>query len=255
MDVKLDAADKASTRRELTLQELVIPDLQLMAASGKYDQNVLLWLQDAYVVRGMKDHFDELFAFHRDLATQTELTDDERWWCKVEFLGKITREVYDAEKINGDGARRPIEERYIDAARTFYQAESVVYAGQLEELAEYIKQALEAGVQPDLERFAREAYVSMSRMSDSVSKLEKLPNSNSQQMMKMMKQGIEAINYAVVATPGQPIPAGKMLLQIVNDIQKNPHRYIDFKQPQRTIRANPVSFEPARRNESAPGLD
>ena len=251
MDVKMDAADKTSARRELTLQELVIPDLQLMAASGKYDLNVLLWLQDAYVVRGMKDHFNELFAFHRDLAAQTELTDDERWWCKIEFLGKITRAVYDAEKINDDGTRRPIEERYLDAARTFYQAESVVYAGQLEELAEYIKQAMEAGVEPDLERFARDAYVSMSRMADSISKLEKLPNSHAQQMMQMMKRGIEAINYSVVSTPSRPIPAGRVLLQIVNEIGKNPHRYIEYKQPQRTIRANPISFEPAARNESA----
>lgn len=249
MNVMKDAADKASTRRELMLQELVITDLQLMGASGKYDQNVLLWLQDAYVERAMKDHFAELSAFHRDLALQVDLTDDERWWCKTEFLGKMTCQVYEAEKINSDGARRPIEDRYVDAARTFYQAESVVYAGQLEELAEYIKQAVEAGVEPDLDRFARDAYVSMSRMAGSVSKLEKLPGSNAQQMMQMMKQGIESINYAVVSTPGQPIPAGKRLLQIVNDIGQNPDRYIDYKAPQ-TIRANPIAFEPSRREAS-----
>lgn len=251
MDVSAKAEDKAVTRRELTLQELVIPDLQFMAASGKFDVNVLLWLQDGYVERAMKEHVVELMQFTRDLASQSGLSADDRWWCQIEFLGKLTREVYEAEKVNSDGTRRPIEEAYLDAAKTFYQAESVMYAGQLEELAEFIKKSLEAGVEPNLERFAKDAFVSMSRMSDSISKLEKMSSGAARQMTQMMRQGIEAINYTVVSTPGQPIPVGRKLLQVVNEIAQNPHKYIEYVAPQRTIRADPTSFEPARRRESS----
>jgi|GEM_PF-2875019 len=243
-----DASNKGATvRREVTLRELVLPDLQQMAATGKFDINVLLWLQDAVVSRAMKECAGELVVFHRALAGEQGLSDDERWARKTDFLGKITKETYSTIKFEGGGVDL---KSYVDAARTFFEAESTLYAGHLGELAEYIKKALEAGVQPDLERFARDTYISMARMSDAITNLESLgARAGAQQSAQMMRQAIQLINYTVVTTEGTRLHAGRELLKIVNEIGKDPDRYIEFVDPAKLgpAKSAPYDFETARR--------
>jgi hypothetical protein len=249
------AVEKVATvRREITLYELVLPDLQQMEASGKFDRNVLLWLQDGYVSRAMKENAGELVAFHRELAGQDDMTQDERWAKQTEFLTKITKETYSTAKFEGGGVDL---KNYVDAARTFYEAESTLYAGHLGELAEYIKKSLEAGVKPDLERFAREAYVSMARMSGAITNLEGMGSrAGAHDVAQAMKRGIEAINYTVVSSPGSNIQIGRELLTIVNEIGKSPDRYVEYVESYKlSARSAPFDFETARRGaDPAPSM-
>lgn len=241
------AAQKSATaRRELTLYELVIPDLKDMDASGKFDRNVLLWLQDAYVSRAIKEHTGEFIAFHRDLA-QKPMTDEERWRERTDFLKKITNQTYSTARSSGEGVNL---QQYVDAARALYQSESVLYSGQLQELAEYIKKALADGVKPDIERFAREAYVSMSRMSGAMTNLEGIgQRAGANQVAQMMKRGIEAINFQAVTMPGMNVNVGRQLLEAVQRIGQQPEKYIQFIQAHKlaTPQVGPWDFEPSRR--------
>jgi hypothetical protein len=250
----LDAASKTTTaRRELTLHELVIPDLKQVEATGKFDKNVLLWLQDAYVSRAIKENTGELLNFHRDLS-KTETTGEERWKRKTEFLTKITKETYSAARSEGGGFDL---KQYVDAAKTFYESESVLYAGQLGELAEYIKKSMEAGVKPDIERFAREAYVSMARMSGAIKNLEGVgARANAQQMAQMMKKGIEHINFAAVTNPNHTVQIGRELLKVVDRISQAPEKYMQFVDPRNLAapKAGPWDFEPVHRNRSDSAL-
>jgi hypothetical protein len=242
------AAGKSSTvRRELTLHELVIPDLAQMDATGRFDRNVLLWLQDAYVSRAMKENTGELLNFHRDLA-RSSASEEERWQRKTEFLSKITKETYSAVRSQGGGFDL---KQYVDAAKTFYESESVLYAGQLGELAQYIKQCLESGVKPDIERFAREAYVSMARMSGAITNLDGIgARANAQQVAQMMKGGIESINFTVVTQPGQSVQVGRELLKVVDQISNAPEKYMQFVDPYKlgSGKAGLWDFEPVHRD-------
>jgi hypothetical protein len=244
----MDAAGKMATmRREITLHELVIPDLQQMEATGKFDRNVLLWLQDAYVVQAMKENTGELVKFHRELVAEGEMSDEERWARQTAFLAAITKETYSTAKFEGRGFDL---KTYVEAARTFYEAESMIYAGHLAELAEYVKKALEAGVEPDLERFARESYVSMARMSGTIRHLEGIGmRGGAQQAAQLMRQGIESINYVTISSPGRPIHVGRELLKIVNRIAQDPDRYIEFVEPYKLggLKTGPFDFDTSRR--------
>ncbi len=245
------AMNKTGTvRRELTLLTLVVPDLKQMEATGKFDRNVLLWLQDAYVSRAMKENAGELVVFHRQLGQQG-LSAAEKRDEQNQFLAKITKETYST--IKGEGGGFDLKQ-YVDAAKAFYESESVLYAGQLQEVAEYIKKSLAAGVPPDLERFAREAYVSMARMSSAQNNLTTLgTRANANYVAQMMKRGIEAINFAVVTTPGQSIEVGKQLLKVVEKIAAAPHKYVQFVNPDRLETPNfgAWDFETERRGAQA----
>jgi hypothetical protein len=248
------AGQKSSTvRRELTLYELVIPDLKDMNATGKFDRNVLLWLQDAYVSRAIKEHTGEFISFHRRLS-EKPLTEEERWRERTDFLKKITNQTYSTARSSGEGVNL---QQYVDAARALYQSESVLYAGQLQELAEYIKKALADGVKPDIERFARESYVSMSRMSGAIKNLEGIgQRAGAAQVAQMMKQGIDQINFAAVTTPGVSLNVGRQLLEAVQRIGAQPEKYIQFVDAHKlgTPQAGPWDFEPSRRGADTPTL-
>lgn len=243
----MDATAKTTTtRKELTLHELVIPDLKQMDATGRFDRNVLLWLQDAYVDRAMKENTGDLLNLHRELQA-TDMSEEERWKRKTEFLTNVTKETYSTAKGEGGGFDL---KQYVDAAKTFYESESVLYAGQLGELAEYIKKSMEAGIKPDIERFAREAYVSMSRMGGAIQNLEKIgAQGNAQQVAQMMRKGIQNINYSAVAAPGQSVGVGRQLLEIVDKIGKAPEKYMQFVDPYKldTPKTGPWDFEPIHR--------
>lgn len=247
------AAKAPTTRRELTLYDLVVPDLQQFEASGKFDRNVLLWLQDAYVSRAMKENTGELLKFHRQLA-QESMSDDERMARKREFLGKITKETYSAIKGAGGGIDL---KQYVDAAKTFYGVESTLYAGQLREVAEYIQKSLANGVKPDLERFARESFVSMARMSGAIKNLEGLgARANAHQVAQMMRQGIQTIHYTTVTTASnQSLDVGRQLLKLVDQISQVPEKYLQFVDPRKmgAPRAGPWDFETERRGANPDG--
>ena len=67
-----------SLYREPIIPELVIPDLKAMERSGSYDRNVLLWLQDGYVNRAIKEHLPQLHELHTSLVESGESPEEMR---------------------------------------------------------------------------------------------------------------------------------------------------------------------------------
>ena len=105
----------------------------------------------------------------------------------------------------------------------------------------------------DIERFAREAYVSMARMSGAIGNLESIgARANAQQVAQMMKKGIEHINFATVTQPGQTLQVGRELLKVVDQIAQAPQKYMQFVDPHKlgTPKAGPWDFEPVHRSRS-----
>lgn len=218
-------------RRMPTLHDLVISDFQYMEAAGS-DRVVLLWMQDAYTVQAMSERVAELVVFLREIAAE-ELSDAERWQRKVDFLSSITAEAYQSAKAGGAAGRawRSVEQAYADAARTYYLSESALYGGQLCDLGAYLKGALEMGIAPDLERLAKEAFLSMARMSSLAGAARAVDGGRNdmaaQTIVGMMQEGVEAIHRVGKGMGGQANRIGRDMLAIVQDIGDDPEKYLD----------------------------
>ena len=248
----MEAKNKQTSQRDLILHQLVIPDLEMMESTGRYDRNVLLWLQEQYVAKAMKEHIPELMAFNKEVMSRDDMGVEEKWDKKTEFLGKITAETYSTLKADGKGFDL---KNYVDAAKTFYEAESQVYAGKMHEVAAYIKDALANGIKPDIEAFARDAYLSMSRMSKAITNLESIGKVD--QIASMMKQGIARINDAVVVQAGQSIEVGREVLKVVQQIAKAPDKYFQYVDSYKLAQpkaSSPWDFEPERNYRSDPSF-
>lgn len=230
--------------REPIIPDLVIRDLKEMERSGNYDRNVLLWLQDGYANKAIAQNIPRLRELHTTLTEAGESPDEIRK-KKNQALVDITQETYSTAKASGDGADL---KGYVDAAKTFFEAESARYGGHLQEVAEYIKKALENGEQPDIERHARNAYMSLAKLSGAMTQLEGLSGKPAaQQVAIMMKKGIENINFVTVGD--QPTNVGRELLKVVDKIGQNPTKYIEFRDPSRMAmpERGPWDFEPIQK--------
>lgn len=233
-----------SLYREPIIPELVIPDLQEMERSGKHDRNVLLWLQDGYVNRAIKEHLPQLRQLHTSLVESGESPEEARRQ-KTQALVEFTRATYSTEKAAGRGADL---KGYIDAATTFFEAESARYGGHLQELAEYIKKALENGEKPDIEGHARHAYVSMAKLSGAITHFEGMRDKPAAlQVANLMRKGIDEIQFVTVGD--QPTNVGRKLLKVVERIEQNPSAYIEFRDPSRIgmPERGPWDYEPMHR--------
>jgi len=238
--------------RKPIFSDLVIPDLKEMERSGSYNRNILLWLQDGYVIRAIKEHLPQLRELHTSLVESGESPEEMRRQ-KTQALVDFTRASYATEKAAGRGVDL---KSYIDAAKAFFEAESARYGGHLQELAEYIKKALENGEKPDIERHARHAYVSMAKLSGAMTHLEGLSGKPAAlQVANMMRKGIEEINFVTVGD--QPTNIGRELLKAVNEIRRNPRAYIEFREPSwiEVPDRGPWDYDPMHRQEGySPGF-
>lgn len=237
-------AKQPSLHREPIIPELVIPDFKEMERTGSYDRNVLLWLQDGYVNRAIKEHSPQLLELHASLVESGEPPEKMRRQ-KMQALVEFTRASYASEKAAGRGVDL---KGYIDAAKTFYESESARYGGCLQEVAEYIKRALENSEKPDIERLARHAYVCMAKLSGVMMHLERLCGKPAaQQVANLMRKWNEEIMFAMAGD--QPTNVGRKLLKMVDMIGQNPSAYIEFRDPSRVWmpERGPCDYEPMRR--------
>lgn len=237
-------AKQPSFYREPIIPELVIPDLQDLERKGSYDRNVLLWLQDGYVNRAIKENVAQLRDLHTSLVESGESPETMRRE-KTGALIAFTRATYANEKAEGRGADL---KGYLDAAKTFFEAESARYGGHLQELAEYIKKALENGEKPDIERHARHVYVSMAKLSGAMIHLEGLSGKPAAlQIAHMMRKRRDEIKYVTIAD--QPTNVGRKLMEVVERIGENPRAYIEFRDPDRLgmPERGPWDYEPMQR--------
>ena len=232
-----------TVHRELILTELVIPDLQQMDSTGNFDRSVLLWLQHGYVMKALADGAQQLVRVKGEGSEDESET--ERWKRWNEVLSQVTNGVYRAAWPAGGGFDL---KQYVDAARAFYGSEASLYAGQLGELAEFIEKALAAGVKPDIERFAREAYRSMARMSGVMQNLEGVGAAgNADAVARMLRLRIEQL-YLVTGGPERAL-AGRELLQAVDDIASAAEQgaLLDDAASEATAMVEPWDFDPGLR--------
>lgn len=252
MTTKSTAANKQPTlRREPLIPDLVIQDLRDMDMTGNYDRNVLLWVQDGYVHRALQEHLVEFRALHAELVNSDRTVEEVRRE-KMVALVEFVRETYSTEKSGGRGADL---KGYVEAARIFWETEAARYGDHLQELGEYLEKALANGEKPDLDWHARNAYISMAKMSSVMGNLESLAGKPAaQEVAHVMQRGIDAIHMEQVG--GRRLEVGRALLAQVNMIAQSPNKYIEFRDPTslQMPKREPFDFEPAHRAERSMGL-
>ena len=234
--------------REPLLEKLVVKDLIELSKDGRFDTNVLLWMQDRYAQQAMVENMGDLIELvrkgQREGATPDEMRRERR-----EALAAFTRETYSAEKGAGRGADL---KTYLEAANTFFDAESVRYAGHLKDVAEQIAKAIANGERPDIDRISRTVYGATFKMSAAIDSLESINKASAKAVADMMTAGIKRIELVAV-TEGSDLNVGRLLFQAIERISSAPEKYIQFTDPRRMEMPSygPWDYEPVHR---APGF-
>lgn len=233
--------------REPVLEKLVLPDLVHLAGDGRYDRNVLLWMQDRYVNQAITENMEVLIDLVRQ-GKESGASEDQMRRERIETLIKLTQETYSTEKSQGRGADL---KSYLEAATTFFEAESLRYAGHLKEVAEEIAKALANGEQPNIDRISRTVYGATFKMSGAIDSLERINKTSADAVAKMMQAGIEKIEVA--AMTNAELNVGRVLFKAIDHIAQAPERYIQFTDPRRMEMPDyqPWDFEPIERS---PGI-
>ena len=213
--------------REPVLEKLVLNDLIYLSNDSSYDKNVLLWMQDRYVNQAITENMSVLIDLVRK-GKQEGSTPDEMRRDRIEALVKLTQETYSSEKSLGRGADL---KTYLDAATTFFEAESVRYAGHLKDVSEQIAKAIANGESPDIDRIARTVYGATFKMSGAIDSLERINKTSADAVAKMMEQGIKKIEE--VAVTDAELNVGRVLFKAIDQISQSPEKYIQFTDPRR----------------------
>ncbi len=213
--------------REPVLEKLVLNDLIYLSNDSRYDKNVLLWMQDRYVNQAITENMSVLIDLVRK-GKQEGSTPDEMRRDRIEALVKLTQETYSSEKSLGRGADL---KTYLDAATTFFEAESVRYAGHLKDVSEQIAKAIANGESPDIDRIARTVYGATFKMSGAIDSLERINKTSADAVAKMMEQGIKKIEE--VAVTDAELNVGRVLFKAIDQISQSPEKYIQFTDPRR----------------------
>jgi hypothetical protein len=138
--------------REPVLERLVLNDLIQLSKDSRYDKNVLLWMQDKYVNQAIAENMGVLIDLVRK-AAQDGSSPEEIRRERIDTLVKLAQETYSSEKSLGRGADL---KTYLDAATTFFESESVRYAGHLKEVSEQIAKAVANGLRGDFQNVWRD---------------------------------------------------------------------------------------------------
>ena len=230
--------------REPVLEKLVLNDLIHLSNDSRYDKNVLLWMQDRYVNQAITENMTVLIDLVRK-GKQEGSTPDEMKRERIETLVRLARETYSSEKSLGRGADL---KTYLDAATTFFEAESVRYAGHLKDVSEQIAKAVANGERPDIDRIARTVYGATFKMSGAIDSLERINKSSADAVAKMMENGVKRIE--MVAVTNAELNVGRVLYQAIDQISSSPEKYIQFTDPRRMDMPDYKAwdFEPVHRS-------
>lgn len=230
--------------REPVLEKLVLNDLIQLSNDSRYDKNVLLWMQDRYVNQAITENMSVLIDLVRK-GKQEGSTPDEIKRERIETLVRLARETYSSEKSLGRGADL---KTYLDAATTFFEAESVRYAGHLKDVSEQIAKAVANGERPDIDRIARTVYGATFKMSGAIDSLERINKASADAVAKMMENGVKRIE--MVAVTNAELNVGRVLYQAIAQISNSPEKYIQFTDPRRMDMPDYKAwdFEPVHRS-------
>lgn len=233
--------------REPVLEKLVLNDLIQLSNDSRYDKNVLLWMQDRYVNQAITENMSVLIDLVRK-GKQEGSSPEEMQRERIEALVKLSRETYSSEKSLGRGADL---KTYLDAATTFFEAESVRYGGHLKDVSEQIAKAVASGEIPDIDRIARTVYGATFKMAGAIDSLERINKASADAVAKMMEAGIKKIE--MVAVTDVELNVGRVLFKAIDQISQSPEKYIQFTDPRRMEMPDYKlwDFEPVHR---APGF-
>lgn len=233
-----------SSYREPVLEKLVISDLIELSRDSRYDKNVLLWMQDRYVTQSMTENMHVLIDLVRQ-AKQEGSSPEEIHSERMETLITLTRDTYSSEKLLGRGADF---KNYLDAATTFFEAESLRYEGHLHDISEEIAKVIAIGEKPDIDRISRTVYGATFKMSGAIDSLEKINTASAEAVSKMMTSSIQKIEMAAVTDVDLNI--GRVLFKAIEQISQSPEKYIQFTDPRRMDMPDYKiwDFEPEPRN-------
>lgn len=214
---------KPTPLHEPLLKELVIPDLQDAALTGAYDQDVLLFQQDCYVARALREKGAFLRAeFQR--INETNLGDGlKRDSLKREVVIEAARALYAELKEKGEastGARG-----FAGAAGIYLKGAIVDYHTYLLDLAEHIDQAVKVGHTPDINWLSGHSYAVVAKSSHLINVIDaSLGHSHSLYAESLLELGVKA-----VGSPSQnavSMGVGKRIWQGVDAISKKPQAHL-----------------------------
>lgn len=218
--------------RKVTLHELVIPELERLAEDQKFDKNVLILMQEDFVSLAMEKNMREFVKEINRIKLLENVPDvskEDLHREKVAFLTKITNTTYLELKQSGQGFN---VSSYVDVAQTFFQAEAKRYSSHLKDLTRHLQETIESGRKPNLQEHAQDAFVSISRIANTVSSLQKIgASADAKHVASNMRRAIDGLNFDAVTQPGISIPVGKQLLTLIDQMSKSPEKYIQFVEP------------------------
>lgn len=227
----------ASPYRQPTIPSVVIPDLQDMERTGRYERCVLLWLQDSYVNRVVKTQPARLLALAA--PSDSDLSKVSIGQIRQALIDLVVT-CYAEDKAAGNGIDL---KAYTEAATTFFSTEAARCGARLQELAESFAGARHRGVQPDVARHACYVYACINKLSRVILHFEGAGYRSAAHHVELLVQKGIKENERAVSDNG--------FVNLLITIGKNPRGFLAASAPRR--KAAPLNcgldFEPLRRRE------
>ena len=235
---------KQPVQARLTIDKFVVPEIADLASDSRYDTQVLLWMQERFVQQAMAERMPELMdAVQESLS----LPEDEGEAMRMGTLARFTVETYAAEKQLGRGVDL---KAYLAAAEVYFETEAVKYGAHLRDVADEIKDKLDAGQRPDIDRLSRTVYGAAVKLSATIDSLETLNKQCAEAVVQRMQEGVKRIE--MVAITDSELNVGRVLFKAIETIAQAPEKYMQFKDP-RTMEMpiiEPWDYEPIPRSDS-----
>lgn len=214
---------KPTPLHEPLLKELVIPDLQDAALTGIYDQDVLLFQQDCYVARALREKGVFLRAeFQR--INETNLGDGlKRDSLKREAVIEAARALYAELKAKGEASTGV--RGFAGAAGIYLKGAIVDYHTYLLDLAEHIDQAVKVGHTPDINWLSGHSYAVIAKSSRLMDTIDKnLGKTDSLFAEKLLESGVRAVGSPLQDAVAMAV--GKRIWQVIDSISNTPQAYV-----------------------------
>lgn len=204
------------------MNELVIADLRDAEHSGGFDRDVLLFLQDSYVTRALREEAEKLRERFAEINASV-FDHQERMSQKAQAVIDATLMLYEGLKEKGDettGVRG-----FAGAAGIYLNGAIVDWQTFLADLSEHIDQAVRVGHTPDMNWLSAHTYAAVAKASQAIGVIEQsLGQEHGAMAIKILEQGVGAVGST--KQDGVALALSKRLWQGVNDIELNPEAYV-----------------------------
>jgi hypothetical protein len=219
--------------------DLFIEDMLEMAATGRMEEDVLLWMQEGYVSQAIAT--DRAGLYRQYSALGVEGVESMR-----EVLADAAKSCYAADKARGGGADM---KGYLEAAHFYFGELMAHFEGQLAALREYLERMTAFGCELEVGVWAREAYVALAKF---VSAAQGSMSAGEPGMDERVKSVIGGWLQGVCADRN-PVSVGGRLIGAIEAIAAEPGAFLNLDDPALGIpSADPGDFAPLARQEMVP---